>query len=175
MPLEPGDPLPDAEALLCDGETFRPRRLEELVGDRGLVVSLFGFCYSAIARNWWKRYERYGWGGAADDDGERNVGDDGVDWSGVPVVGAGRDGPYATNAFLRAIDSPFRVLADVDGAIADGFGVRRDRDGWPDASSARRAVYVADADGVVTERWLAEDDISPQDVDAILDAVASLG
>mgnify|MGYP006278067637 CR=1 FL=1 len=171
MPLEPGDPLPEDEALLCDGETFRPRRVPELVGNRGLVVSLFGFCYSAIARNWWKRYERYGWGAAAEgDDG----GGDEIDWSGVPVVGAARDGPYATNAFLRAIDSPFRVLADVDGAVADGFGVRRDRDGWPDASSARRAVYVADADGVVTERWLAEDDISPQDVDTILDAVDGL-
>ncbi len=156
--LEEGETLPDVEALLCDGEVFTPRRLDECLGDRGLLLSFYGFCFSAPATNWWRRYERYGW----------------QEFPGVPVVGVCRDGPYAVNAFLRELDSPFHVYSDVDAEIAEAFGLLRQRDDMPNASTANRAVYVFDSSGEARYRWLADDDISPQDVDAVEAAVEEL-
>ncbi len=157
-PLGVDDALPDVEALLCDGEVFRPRALEETVGDRGLLLSFHGFSFSAIATNWWKRYERYGWS----------------DIEGVPLVCVCRDGPYAVNEFVRQVDASFDVYADVDAEIADAFGLRRSRDDMPDASTARRAVYVFDDAGRATYRWLSDDDVSPVDVDGVEEVVSSL-
>ena len=144
MPPDLGETAPEFEALRCDGETFRPRTLSASLGEDGGVLVFFGFVFSAIAENWWKRYERYGW---ADLD--------------VPVYGVGRDGPYSMNAFLRGIDSPFSLFADVDGEVAGAFDLLAEREGMAGVHTSRRAVYVLDADAVVRDRWLGEDYISP--------------
>ncbi|MFC6941396.1 peroxiredoxin family protein [Salinirubellus sp. GCM10025818] len=144
MPPEVGEAVPEFEALRCDGETFRPRTLSASLGEDGGVLVFFGFVFGAIAENWWKRYERYGW---ADLD--------------VPVYGVGRDGPYSMNAFLREIDSPFSLFADVDGEVAGAFDLLTEREGMAGVHTSRRAVYVLDGDGVVRDRWLGEDYISP--------------
>ena len=144
MPPDVGETVPEFEALRCDGETFRARTLSGSLSADGGVLVFFGFVFGAIAENWWRRYERYGW---ADLD--------------VPVYGVGRDGPYGTNAFLREIDSPFELFADVDGEVADAFDLLTEREGMSGVHTSRRAVYVLDGDGVVQDRWLGEDSISP--------------
>lgn len=154
-----GDRAPDFEALLCDGETFRATALSDALGDRGGVLVFFGFVGSAIARNWWKRYDRYGWD----------------DFDGVPVLGVSRDGPYAGNAFLREIASPFRTFADVDADAIDAYGLLDERSGMAGVHTARRAVLVLDADRTVRYRWVADDWISPVPADDVAAAVADLG
>ena len=144
MPPEVGDPAPEFEALRCDGQTFRPRTRSGSLAEDGGVLVFFGFVFSAIATNWWKRYERYGW---ADLD--------------VPVYGIGRDGPYSMNAFLREVDSPFSLFADVDGDVADAFDLLVEREGMAGVRTSKRAVYVLDGDGVVRDRWITDDYISP--------------
>jgi peroxiredoxin len=156
--LNEGETAPEAEALLCDGEVFEARTLDEIGGKRGTVLLFFGFVFSAPALNWWRRYEKHGW----------------HELDGVRTVGVGRDGPYAQNEFLRNLDSPFEILADVDGELADGFGVLRGREGMPDASTARRSVFVLDTDGEVRFSWAADDDITPMPVEKIEDAVDEL-
>ena len=43
-PPATGDAAPDFEALLCNGETFRPVSLSRLLdGERGCVLVFFGF------------------------------------------------------------------------------------------------------------------------------------
>lgn len=143
MPPDVGETAPEFEALRCDGQTFRARTLSESLAADGGVLVFFGFVFGAIAENWWKRYERYGW---ADLD--------------VPVYGVGRDGPYSTNAFIRSIDSPFSLFADVDGDVADAFDLLVEREGMAGVHTSRRAVYVLDGDGVVRDRWIGEDFIS---------------
>ena len=143
MPPEVGETVPEFEALRCDGETFRPRTLSASLSEDGGVLVFFGFVFGAIAENWWKRYERYGWADL-----------------GVPVYGVGRDGPYGTNAFLREIDSPFELFADVDGEVADAFDLLTEREGMAGVHTSRRAVYVLDGDGTARDRWLGEDYIS---------------
>jgi peroxiredoxin len=157
MPPSEGDRAPDFEALLCDGETFRPRRFDAALDPRGGVLVFDGFSFSAIAENWWKRYERAGW-----------------HEFGVPVLGVSRDGPYAQNAFLRYLDSPFRLFADHDAAAAGAYDLLVGREGMGGTRTARRAVFVLDGDRQVEYAWVAGDWISPVPREDVESAVGKL-
>lgn len=157
-PIETEAKAPDTEALLCDDDVFEPRTIDDISGERGTVVVFFGFVFSAPALNWWRRYESHGW----------------HEFDGVTVVGAGRDGPYAQKEFLRQLDSPFPIFADVDGELAEGFGVLRERDGMPNASTARRSVFVLGGEREVRYSWAADDDITPVPVEEVEEAVSEL-
>jgi peroxiredoxin len=158
MPPEPGDVAPDFEGLYCDGETFRTRALTDVTGSRATVLVFGGFVFSAVATNWWTRYETAGW--QAFDD--------------VNIVGNHRDGPYAVNTFLRSDDRPFAMFADVEGSIADAYDLRTGREGMADATTARRAIFVVDDTRTVTTAWIADDWISPaprREIEAAVDAL----
>jgi len=148
-PPTPGDRAPEFEALLCDGETFRARSLSDVV-DRGCVLVFYGFAFSAISYNWWKRYDRRGWDGFP-----------------VPVLGVCRDGPYAQNAFLREVDSPFRSFSDLEGSAIDAYGLLTERTDMAGVRTARRAVYVLGEDREVLDRWIVDDWISPMPAEEI--------
>lgn len=154
-PLEVGDSVPDASAPLCTGETFRIASLADVL-DGGVVVVFTGFAFAAPARNWWRHLYGQGYHDLT-----------------VPVVGASRDGPYAQNRFVRHLDSPFRLFADVDGAVAGAFGLLYDREEMG-LRDARRAVYVVDDDRTVAYAWTADDWVTRIPNDEVRDAVAAL-
>lgn len=158
MPPGVGERAPDFEGLFCDGETFQPATLASVRGDRGSVLAFGGFVFGPIARNWFRRYERYGW----------------ADADGVSFYPVQRAGPYAVNAFLRELESIFSVFADVDGEIAERYDLLVERDGMAGARTARRAVFVLDADGVVRYAWDTDEWIYPLPRDDIDDAIADL-
>ncbi|WP_336359219.1 redoxin domain-containing protein [Haladaptatus sp. ZSTT2] len=145
MPPATGERAPTFTALYCDGQTFREASLDAVLGERGGVLVFSGFSGSAITHNWWTRYATAGWD----------------EFEGLTVTGVTRDGPYAQNAFLRDLDSPFSLFADVDARAIDAYDVRCERDGMAGVSTARRAIFVLDADRIVQYRWLADDWISP--------------
>ncbi|WP_338728567.1 redoxin domain-containing protein [Haladaptatus sp. DJG-WS-42] len=145
MPPATGERAPNFTALYCDGETFREASLDAVLGERGGVLVFSGFTGSAITHNWWTRYAKAGWD----------------EFDGMTVTGVTRDGPYAQNAFLRALDSPFSLFADVDARAISAFDLLCEREGMAGVSTARRAVFVLNANRVVQYRWLAEDWISP--------------
>lgn len=158
MPPSVGDAAPGFEALLCDGETFRPTALEDAVGERGAVLVFDGFVFSAIAQNWWNRYDSAGWD----------------DFDGVPVYGVVRDGPYSINEFLRQLDSPFSIFSDLNGDVAAAYDLLVERDGMAGTETPRRAVFVLDADAVVEYAWDTDEWIHPVPREEIEDAVAAL-
>jgi peroxiredoxin len=159
MPSRDRETVDDFAATLCDGETFRSRRLSAVIGDRGAVLVSTGFAYSAIARNWWKRFERCGWD----------------EFEGVPVLGVSRDGPYAQNAFLRELERPdFRLFADVDGHVTDALDLATDRDHMANVSTPWRAVFVLDPSREVRYAHVADDWISPLPDEDVEAAVAAL-
>ncbi len=158
MPPRAGETAPAFEGLYCDGETFRSRALAGSIGERGAVLVFGGFVFSAIATNWWTRYETAGWHA----------------FDGVPVHGIHRDGPYAVNAFIRERESPFGIFADVEGSIAETYDLLERREGMADVRTARRAVCVLDGDGTIEHVWLADDWISPVPRSEIEEAVASV-
>ncbi len=156
MPPNADECAPDFEALLCDGETFRSTRLEA-AADGGAVLVFSALAFSAIAENWWKRYDRAGW-----------------DEFPVPVLGVSRDGPYSLNAFIRHVDSPFQMFADVDGGVGTAFGLLVERDGMANTSTPMRATFVLDADLTVRYCWVADDWISPAPLEPVTEAVGAL-
>ena len=90
------------------------------------------------------------------------------------MVGVSRDGPYAQNAFLRHLDSPFELFSDVDGTAAASYDLLAERDGMGSTRTARRAVFVLNAERRVVSRWPADDWISPVPRERIESAVAEL-
>lgn len=158
MPPKGGETAPEFTALLCDGEVFEDTHIDDVLDDRGAVLYFQGFVFSAIARNWWKRFDRGGWD----------------EFEGVEIVGIGRDGPFAQNAFLRRIDSPFSVYADIDGYITDEFGLRVERDGMAHVTTPKRSVFVLNADREVEYRWVSPDTVSPPPIDDIEEAIQGL-
>ena len=159
MPPTEGEELPDFEALLCDGETFRSTALSAALEDRGGVVICTGFAFSAIAQNWWTQFVRAGWDEFED----------------VAVLGVSRDGPYAQNAFLRWLGAPgFRFFADVDGEVSASLDLLADRDHMADVSTPWRSAFVVDADRDVRYAFVADDWISPLPLEEIENAVATL-
>lgn len=158
MPPSVGEKPPAFEALLCNGETFRARTLPAALGDRGGVIVSDGFVFSAIARNWWLRYEAYGWD----------------EFDAVPVYGVVRDGPYSINEFLRQIDSPFSIFSDLNGDIADVYDLLVERRGMAGAKTPRRGVFVLDDEGVVRHVWSADGWTKPVPHGEIESAVAEL-
>lgn len=159
MPPAVGDVVPAFEALLCDGETFRPTPLADRIGDRGAVLVFDGFVFSAIAQNWWLRYDHADWD----------------EFEGVPVTGVVRDGPYSINEFLRGIDSPFAMYSDVNGDVADGYDLLVEREGMAGTETAKRAIFALDADGVVRHAWHTDEWIHPVPREEVETAVADLG
>lgn len=145
MPPSLGEAAPSFEALLCNGETFRPTALSESLGDRGCVLVFDGFVFSAIARNWWTRYETHGWDS----------------FGGLPVYGIVRDGPYSINEFLRQLDSPFSIFSDLNGDVADAYDLLVERDGMAGTKTPNRAVFVLDEDGVIKYAWETDEWIDP--------------
>ncbi len=156
MPPKTGEEIPAVETLLCTGETFRSTAVRDVCED-GCVLVFFGFAFSAIAENWWKAYDRAGW-----------------DEFPVPVYGVSRDGPYAQNAFIRYLDSPFSMFSDTDGEASEAFGLLTARERMDGTSTPMRAVFVVNSDQQVTYRWIADDWISPVPRKAVEDAVRRL-
>lgn len=160
MPPSAGDTAPDFEALLCRDGTFRAATLYDELdreGSGGGVLVFSAFAFSAIAENWWKRYDRAGW-----------------DEFDEPVLGVSRDGPYGVTAFQRYVDSPFAMFADVDAAAASAYDLLVERDGMARVETPWRAVFVLDADREVSYRWIADDWISPVPREDVEAAVAEL-
>ncbi|THE66813.1 peroxiredoxin [Salinadaptatus halalkaliphilus] len=159
MPPTVGETVPNFEAPLCDGETFRSTTLSAAVGARGAVVVCTGFAFSAIAQNWWKQFVRAGWDEFED----------------VSILGVSRDGPYAQNEFLRWLDRPdFRFFADVDGAVGESLELLADRDHMANVSTPWRSAFVLDADREVQYAFVADDWISPLPREEIEDALEAL-
>lgn len=154
MSLGTGDRPRNVEGLLCDGEVYTATRLDDAANDDGLLVVFYGYSFSAIAENWWRGYERRAW-----------------DEFDVPVVGVSRDGPNAQNAFIRSLDSPFSLFADVNGALADEFDVLVRRDHMAGVQIPRRSAFLLEPDLTVERAWTVEDWTKPMPVSDIEDAV----
>ncbi len=158
MPPAVGETAPEFEALLCNGETFRPTGLSDALGPRGTVLVFDGFVFSAIAQNWWTRYGSFGWD----------------DFDGVSTYGVVRDGPYSINEFLRQLESPFSIFSDLNGDVADAYGLLIERDGMAGIETPRRAAFVLDADGIVRHAWETDEWIYPVPREEIEAAIAEL-
>jgi peroxiredoxin len=89
---------------------------------------------------------------------------------GAQLLGISVDGKWCHNAFCESRNLKFPLLADFEpkGAVAQSYGVYRMPDGL-----CERALFVIDADGVITWSYVSPIGINPG-ADGILNALEAL-
>lgn len=87
------------------------------------------------------------------------------------LLGISTDLPWALAEFREEEALPFPLAADNDGSVCAAYGVRTHYEPYDIDGVARRSVFVVDADGVVTYRWLAAEPGDEPDYDAVSTAV----
>ena len=96
---------------------------------------------------------------------------DGFDRTGCTLFGVSTDLPHALADYRSEYDLPFALVADPAHRAIEAYDVVESFDHYGVDTVARRAVFVIDADGVVTYRWLADNAGQEPDYDALAAAV----
>ena len=90
----------------------------------------------------------------------------------VEIFGIAPDSVYSHRAYADQYSLSIPLLSDSHGEVIDDYDVRRETD---DGLMAQRAVYVIDQRGVVQFTWETDDLEAHPDVDAVREAVSSIG
>ncbi len=155
--VEVGDRAPDFTAPLAGGEAYNDVdefSLADALGDGPIVLAFVpaaftGWCSSELATF----AEGFGAFEAVD----------------ARVYGVSVDLPFAQNVWADELDLPFPLLSDPTHEVIEAYGVVRE--GLYDVVTvAERSVFVIDADGVVTYKWVEDADAEP-DWEALVDEV----
>jgi peroxiredoxin len=93
--------------------------------------------------------------------------------AGATVFGVSADSPFSQGAFREEHGLAFDLVSDMAGDAIRAYGLEMDIPDFGLYGIANRAVFVVDADGTVTYRWVADDPTNEPDYDALLDAVES--
>jgi len=157
--IDVGDDAPDFTASLATDGVDR-FRLSKHLGDGPVVLAFFPAAFSSTCTAELCTF-RDDLGGFSD--------------LGATVFGVSTDLPHALSAYREEYDLPFGLVADTGHEAVEAYDVV---DRWPDLGVdvvAQRAVFVVDADGTVTYRWLADDPGQEPPYDAVTDAVTVAG
>ncbi len=74
--------------------------------------------------------------------------------AGATVVGVSRDSVRSHQGFSRKFDLPFPLVADLDGAITEAWGVWREKKNYGKTyMGIVRATFLVDAQGTVARVW----------------------
>lgn len=90
------------------------------------------------------------------------------------VLGISTDLPWALAAFRKEESLPFPLVSDNDGSISGRYGVRTSYERLDIDSVAQRSVFVVDADGIITYRWLADSPGMEPDYEEVAAAVKAV-
>ncbi|MBP1922518.1 peroxiredoxin [Halorubrum alkaliphilum] len=149
-----GDDAPEFTGSLVT-EEMTPFRLTDHLGDGPVVLAFFPAAFSGTCTD------------------EMRALRDGIDEFGkkTTVLGVSTDLPHALQRYRGEYDLPFPLVADPDHNGIEAYDVVAAFDRYGVEVVARRAVFVIDADGTVTYRWLAENPGQEPDYDALVDAI----
>ncbi|KAB1196609.1 MULTISPECIES: redoxin domain-containing protein [Haloferax] len=91
---------------------------------------------------------------------------------GATVYGISIDTPFTLSEFAEKNDLNFDLISDTNRNLIDAFDVEMDFADLGVYSVAKRSVFVVDADGEVTYKWVSDDPGVEPDYDAV-EAAAS--
>ncbi|MFO8115905.1 MAG: redoxin domain-containing protein [Halorubrum sp.] len=148
-----GDDTPDFTGSHVDDD-IEPFRLADHLGDGPVVLAFFPAAFSNTCTD------------------EMEALRDEFDRDGCTLFGVSTDLPHALAAYRTQYDLPFALVGDPDHRAIEAYDVIEDFEHYGVETVARRAVFVIDADGVVTYRWLAAHAGQEPDYDALAEAVA---
>jgi thioredoxin-dependent peroxiredoxin len=94
--------------------------------------------------------------------------------AGATVVGVSRDSVRSHQGFAQKYELPFPLVADLDGAITEAWGVWREKKNYGKTyMGIVRATFLVDAQGRVARSW---DPVKVKGhADEVLQALAALG
>ncbi|ELZ61414.1 MULTISPECIES: redoxin domain-containing protein [Halorubrum] len=148
-----GDNAPDFTGSLVDGD-IAPFRLSDHLGDEPVVLAFFPAAFSNTCTD------------------EMEALRDGFDRDDCTLFGVSTDLPHALAAYRTQYGLPFALVGDPDHGAIEAYDVIEDFEGYGVETVAQRAVFVIDADGTVTYRWLADNAGQEPDYDELDEAVA---
>lgn len=150
--IDVGDDAPNVTASLVDDD-IQPFELADHLGDEPVVLAFFPAAFSNTCTD------------------EMEALRDEFDRDDCTLFGVSTDLPHALAAYRSQYDLPFALVADPDHRAIEAFDVIEAFDHYGVDTVAQRAVFVLDADGVVTYRWLADNAGQEPDYDALAAAV----
>ncbi|WP_049926170.1 redoxin domain-containing protein [Halopiger goleimassiliensis] len=143
--VEVGDRAPDFTVPRAGGDGYddvEPFTLSEQFGDGPIVLAFFPAAFT---------------GGCTEEMCAFRDSFDAFAELEAAVYGVSVDLPFAQNIWIREHDLPFSMLSDWDHELIRAYDVvYEDMAGMIEA--AERSVFVLDADGVVTYRWVRDDE-----------------
>jgi peroxiredoxin len=139
--VDVGDDAPDFTAPLADGDV-RPMTLSDQLDDAPIVLAFFPAAFTGTCTTELCTFQ----------DRLGNFED-----VGATVYGVSVDLPFALNEFRAQEALSFGLLSDTARDLVDAFDVRTDMPERGVRGVAKRAVFIVDADGTVTYKWVSDD------------------
>ncbi|MFC7214649.1 redoxin domain-containing protein [Saliphagus sp. GCM10025334] len=153
-----GGPAPRFRATIGTNEA-EPLDLEQRLGDGPTVLVFFpGVFTSTCTREMVAFQERL----------------DSFEDAGATIFGISADSPFSLAVFREELGLEFDLLSDMRREAIEAYDLEMDIPDLGLYGIPRRAVFVLDADGVVTDEWVAEDSGTEPDYDAVLSAVKAV-
>lgn len=149
--VDVNDDAPDFTAPLANGdvESFT---LSEHLDEAPLVLAFFPGAFTDPCTNEMSTFR--------DDIGD-------YEDIGASIYGISVDSPVVLNQFREENDLNFGLISDSDKEIIDQYGVRLDDFVDMGYAASQRAVFVVNADGEITHRWIADEPGTLPDFDEI--------
>lgn len=151
-----GDEAPDFTAPLATGD-IESFTLSENLDDAPIVLAFFPAAFTGVCTT------------------EMCTFDDmlsGFEDVGATVFGVSVDSPFTLNEFRGQEGLDFDMISDFEKEVIEAYGVRTDFEHLGVFGLAQRSVFVVDADGTITYRWVADDAGQEPDYDEVEQAAA---
>lgn len=155
--VDVGDDAPDFTAPLADGDV-QTVSLSECLDDAPAVFAFFPAAFTSTCTTEMCTFR----------DRMANFED-----VGATVYGVSIDTPFTLNEFREQNDLNFALLSDTNREIIHEYGVSMDFETYGVEEVAKRAVFVVDASGEVTYKWVSDDPGAEPDYDEVAAAAES--
>jgi peroxiredoxin len=155
--VDVGDGAPEFTVPLADGDDVESFTLSNHLGDGPVVLAFFPGAFTGVCTH------------------EMNQLQDSLsafEAADATVYGVSVDPPFSLNEFHDALGIEFDLISDADGTVIDAYGVADDDFAGFGYTAAKRSVFVVDADGHVSYKWVTDDPGVEPDYDELEDAAA---
>ncbi len=149
-----GDTAPDISATIGTSD-HEPFELSEVLGDGPIVIAFFPGAFTPPCSNEMIALETHL---------------DRFEDVGASVYGLSADSPFSLGAFREEHGLTFDLISDMGGDAIGAYGLEMEIGDLGLHGIANRAVFVLDADGTVTYRWVADEPTEEPDYDELVEA-----
>ena len=155
--VEVGDDAPEFTAPLANGDVEVVSLSDLLEEDAPLVLAFFPAAFTGVCTDEMCTFRD-------ELSGFEDVG--------ATVYGVSIDTPFTHNEFRDQNDLNFGLLSDTNRSLIDDYDVSMDFEDFGVYEVAKRSVFVVDADGEVTYKWVSDDPGVEPDYEEVEDAAA---